>query len=104
MFKFLGFLLKSVLLIAIVLVLGQVLEIDGKTVSDHVKSGIRMAEKNEGVAELKEKAQSLLRDSEKGARSPANESSDAKELSRNLQAFREAKAKEKAALQELLKD
>lgn len=104
MFKFLGFLLKSVLVIAIVLVLGQVLEFEGKTISDHVKGLIRVVEKEERVAGLKEKAQSLLRDSEKGARSPAREKSDTEEMNKNLNQIREAKAKEKAALQELLKD
>lgn len=92
MFKLLGALIKLSLFSIVILIAGQLIEFKGRTLSDHVRHQLRIAEKSESVDQLKSFASSLVRDSKIKIKKEIK--SDADELS----------ASEQEKLKSLIKD
>ena len=121
MLKAIGYSIKFLLIAVIILVLGQVLEVQGTPISDHIKVALNKAEKGNVLGTVKKTATDMVNVAntaaglptlgngakeadEKGAkRSPAeeNKEDDPKNI---LSRVKEIKDREKAALKELLKD
>lgn len=68
MLKILGFLLKTALFASVILILGNLIRWDGKTISDQIKTQLSQAERSELAGQIKDLTSDLVADAAEGAK------------------------------------